>query len=280
MKSLISLALLAVMLIVGYLPTTEPPTVADPASAAAPSPAAQPTPSATPTPSPVPTPSPSPELPPEPEKTYDYTATVPQSEAVGEDWFADAVFIGDSRTDGLRLYGGIKGADFLCYKGLSVFEVMEDKPTIQTPDGKVSVLQALQQKSYGKVYLMLGLNELGYNNDQSFADTYEAVVDKLLELQPEADLYLQLLIPVSDQKCRQTNQPYYVTNQQVAVYNEIIRSIAAEKQIYLLDVGEAMVDETGQLPMDASADGIHFHREGYTVWYEYLKVHTVEEETT
>lgn len=276
MRSLISLAMLAIVLVAGYLPGAEQTTTTDPAPAVAPAPAVQPTPSATPAPSPVPTPSPSPE----PEEPYDYTAAVPQSDAVGEEWFADAVFIGDSRTDGLRLYGGIKGADFLCNKGLSVFEVMENKQTIQTQGGKVSVFQALEQKTYGKVYLMLGLNELGYNNNQAFANTYEAVVDKLLELQPEADLYLQLLIPVSDQMCRQTNQPYYVTNQQVAVYNEIIRAIAAEKQVYLLDVGEAMVDETGQLPMDASADGIHFHREGYKVWYEYLKVHTVKEETT
>ena len=279
MRSLISLAMLAIMLVAGYYPGAQSPEVVDPAPAVAPSPTAKPTPSITPTPSPVPTPSSLPEVPPEPEKTYDYTATVPQSEAVGEDWFADAVFIGDSRTDGLRLYGGIKDADFLCYKGLSVFEVMEDKPTIRTQAGTVSVFQALQQKSYGKVYLMLGLNELGYNNDQSFADTYEAIVDKLLELQPEADLYLQLLIPVNTQVCRATNQPYYVTNEKIAVYNEIIRAIAAEKQAYLLDVGEAFVDETGEIPADASADGIHFRKEGYKGWYEYLKVHTVEETT-
>lgn len=279
MRSLISLAMLAIMLVAGYQTGTQPQP-ADPAPAAVPTPAAQPTPSATPSPTPVPSPSPTPELPPEPEKGYDYTATVPQSDAVGDEWFADAVFVGDSRTDGLRLYGGIKGADFLCYKGLSVFEVMENKQTIRTQAGTVSVLQALEQKSYGKVYLMLGLNELGYNNDQAFADTYEAVVDKLLELQPEADLYLQLLIPVNTQVCRATNQPYYVTNEKIAVYNEIIRAIAAEKQIYLLDVGEAFVDETGEIPADASADGIHFRKEGYKGWYEYLKVHTVEEETT
>lgn len=278
MRSLISLAMLAIMLVAGYYPGAQSQ-AADPAPAvtpaAEPTPEAKPTPSATPKPTPVPSPSPSPE----PEKGYDYTAVVPQSEAVGEDWFTDVVFIGDSRTDGLRLYGGIKDADFLCYKGLSVFEVMENKQTIQTKSGKTSVFQALEQKTYGKVYLMLGLNELGYNNDQAFADTYEAVVNKLLELQPEADLYLQLLIPVNTQVCRETNQPYYVTNEKIAVYNEIIRAIAAEKQAYLLDVGEAFVDETGEIPADASADGIHFRKEGYKGWYEYLKVHTVEETT-
>ena len=277
MRSLISLAMLAIMLVAGYQPTAKLPAI-DPAAVISPAPTEQPAPSTTPTP--VPTPSASPELPLEPEVVcYDYTAPVPEAAPVDETWFADAVFIGDSRTDGLRLYGGIKGADFLCYKGLSVFEVMEDKQTIRTQAGTVSVFQALQQKSYGKVYLMLGLNELGYNNDPLFADTYEAVVDKVLELQPEADLYLQLLIPVNTQVCRATNQPYYVTNEKIAAYNELIQAIAAEKQVYLLDVGEAFVDETGEIPADASADGIHFRKEGYKGWYEYLKVHTVEETT-
>lgn len=274
MRSFISLAMLAFVLVAGYLPgagpqTTEPVT--------SPAPTSQPAPTSTPTPSPAVTPEPSPE--PEPEAVYDYTAPVPETEAVDEAWFADALFIGDSRTDGLRLYGGIRGADFLCYKGLSVADVMGNKQVIQTAAGKIGVLQGLEQKQYGKVYLMLGLNELGYKSNQTFADTYQAVVDKILELQPEADLYLQLLIPVNTEVCRKTNQPAYVTNEKIAEYNEIIRTTAAEKEVYLLDVGEAFVDETGEIPADASFDGIHFQKEGYKGWYEYLKVHTVEETT-
>ena len=51
------------------------------------------------------------------------------------DYFADALFIGDSRTDGLRLYSGIKGADFYCYKGLTVFE-MDDRAVVELDGGK------------------------------------------------------------------------------------------------------------------------------------------------
>lgn len=231
--------------------------------------------SAEPTPTPAPTPTPTPAPTPEP---YDYTAPVPESEAVEDDWFSDAVFIGDSRTDGLRLYSGIKDVDFLCYKGLTVFEVIDNKPVIETANGKVGVLQALEQKQYGKIYLMLGINELGYYNDQGFADTYGAVVDRIMELQPDADIYLQALIPVSTEKCQQTKQPYYVTNEQIAVYNGIIAAIAAEKEVYLVNVKEALVNEEGELPADASSDGIHFHKAGYQTWYQYLKSHTVEEE--
>jgi hypothetical protein len=221
-------------------------------------------PDSTPTPSQTPTP-------------YDYTAPVPESSPVEDGWFSDAVFIGDSRTDGLRLYSGIRDVDFLCYKGLTVFELMDDKAVIDGDGGKLSVFQALERKQYAKVYLMLGINELGYNNDQGFADAYGAAVDRVRQLQPDAQIYLQSIVPVNQETCQATGQPSYITNEQIAVYNQIIQTIAADHQVYYVDVAEALVDESGTLPADASADGIHFHREGYQSWYAYLKTHTVEE---
>lgn len=75
----------------------------EPTAAASPPAAATPTPTAAPTPEPTPA-------------AFDFTQPAPAAEAVEMDYFADALFIGDSRTDGLRLYSGIKGADFYCYK--------------------------------------------------------------------------------------------------------------------------------------------------------------------
>lgn len=309
MKTLITIVLFVTLFIAGcasdtageaqQLPpeetqTAEPPAVSETAPQVTPevtpevTPDVSPsvTPEVTPSASPDPTVTPTEEVDPEPTAgpkpnsdpaSYDYTLPVGESEAVKDSWFEDAVFIGDSRTDGLRLYSGMKGVDVLCYKGLTVFEVMEDKPVVQTADGKVGVLEGLGQKQYAKVYLSLGVNELGYNYDQGYADTYNDVVEKIKELQPEADIYLQLLIPVNEQKCQEKNQPDYVTNRQIDIYNEIIRTVAEQQRIYFLNVGEIFVDETGQLYYDASSDGVHFHKQGYRDWYDYLKTHTVKE---
>ena len=284
MKTLISLVLFVTILISGHVQgrfnqeDSVPPPSESPTVDVSPSPETgqKETPAVTVTPEPTPdaTPEPTPEPTPDP---YDYTQPVVESETVDDAWFADAVLIGDSRTDGLRLYSGIRGVDFLCYKGLTVSEVMNDKPVIQTADGKIGVLQALAQEQYGKVYLSLGLNELGYNDDPLFRDTYRAVVDKIRELQPDADIYLQMLIPVNTQRCEETKQPGYISNRQVAVYNDIIRAIAAEKQVYLLNVGEIYTDENGELIYELTSDGVHFRKDGYKQWYAYLKTHTVKE---
>ncbi len=270
MRKLIPLTLLVALLAAGCaVDLGTPPVPGGPEPSPPVSEEPTPTPMSTSTPTPTPTPTPEP---------YDYTAPVPEAEAVDDDWFADAVFIGDSRTDGLRLYSGIQGVDFLCYKGLTVFEVLDNKPVILIENEKIGVLQALERKQYAKIYISLGVNELGYNYDQGFADAYGTMVDQLMELQPDADIYLQSLVPVSTEKCQETNQADYITNEQIAVYNEIIRTVAAEKEVYLVNVPEALVNEDGELPADASADGIHFHKEGYQTWYAYLKTHTVGEE--
>ena len=44
--------------------------------------------------------------------TYTFGQSVPESEEVEESWFEDAVFLGDSRTEGLQLYSGLHEGDF------------------------------------------------------------------------------------------------------------------------------------------------------------------------
>ena len=81
---------------------------------------------------------------------------------VDYDYFDDALFIGDSRTVGLMEYGNLENAAFFADSGMSVFSLQTKK--ISVPEtGKVSLEEMLLQKQYGKIYLMLGINELGYN---------------------------------------------------------------------------------------------------------------------
>ena len=126
-------------------------------------------PTPTPEPTPTPTPTPTPEPTPEPTPPPDYSQPVPEGEAADpETWFTDAVFIGDSRTEGFRMFSGVKGASFLTSTGITVFEVMEGKKVIRSGSEKVSILTALGWNTYGKVYISLGINELGYYDAEGF----------------------------------------------------------------------------------------------------------------
>ncbi len=213
-----------------------------------------------------------PEEPAEPLEVYDYTQPVPESAPAPEDYFSDAAFVGDSRTDGLLLYSGIKGPTGLSYKGLTVLE-LEDKRVKFTVSGVTdTVMGALEKERYGKVYIMLGVNELGWNDDPLFYNTYVQAVRRVKELQPDAVIYLQAILPVTKEES--DSHPYF-TNENILRYNGMIAQIAAEEQVYYLDVGASVMGEDGTLPEEGSTDGIHLKRDYYKRWYEYLKNHVI-----
>ena len=247
-----------------------------PEEAAVPTPT--PTPAATPTPTPTPEPTPTPTPEPAPEAVFDFTQPAPAADAVEMDYFDDALFIGDSRTDGLRLYSGIKGADFYCYKGLTVFE-MDTKKVVEMDGGKYTVVEALERgPQYAKIYISLGINELGYVDDNAFYKTFTEFLQQVKASQPDAVIYLQNLVPVNPSVCAAKGQPSYVNNDRVADYNAIFPRLAEEQGVVLLDVATALTDEDHILPADATADGVHFTKAWYQKWLTYLMEHTVDPE--
>ena len=225
-------------------------------------------------PEPTPTPTPVP--------AFDFTQSAPETAAVEDDWFSDAVFIGDSRTDGLRLYSGIRGADFLAYKSLMIFHVVGNDQVDQRAvplngvGDKKTVLEWLDEKQYAKVYLMFGVNELGYGNDSAFTDAFSRTVDEIRVRQPEAVLYIQSLVPIEPEKAHATNPASWLNNDNVARYNELLRQVCADKGVVYVDVASALVNDAGNLPPEGTTDGIHFTRSWYEKWYAYLKTHTVD----
>ena len=238
--------------------------VTEPSAAPSESPAVEPTPTATPVPSPA--------------AVFDFTQPVPQSEPVEMDYFSDALFIGDSRTDGLQIYSGIKGATFYCYKGLNIFD-MSKRQVVEMNGGKYTVVEALEKgPQYKKIYISLGVNELGYPGTDSFYKAFKSFLEEVKSAQPDAIIYLQNLVPVNPEICAQKNQPSYVNNDRVADFNGVFPKLAEECQVALVDVKTALSDENGILPAEATVDGVHFTKAWYQKWLEYLMCHTVTPE--
>ena len=212
------------------------------------------------------------------EQSYDFSKPVPESEAVDNTYFEDAAFIGDSRTDGFYIYSGVGHGDNLTSNGLSIFKLQEKKAI--TIDGtKYTLLEALALKEYGKVYLSLGVNELGYYNDKGFYEAYCQAIDKIRESQPNAVIYIQGLIPINETVIAAKGGASYLTNEHLLVYNDIMKQVAEEKQVAFLDLNPEFTGVDGQLPEDASTDGVHLKKAYCKAWLEYLKTHTVSYET-
>ena len=210
--------------------------------------------------------------------SYDFSQPCPESPAVDNSYFEDAAFIGDSRTEGFMLYSGVGCGEDLTSIGISIFKLAEKKAI--TIDGEdYTLLEALALKEYGKVYLSLGVNELGYNNDQGFYDAYCQAIDAIRACQPNAVIYIQGLIPLNEDQIAASGGSPYLTNEHLLVYNDLMKQAAQEKQVVFLDLNPEFAGPDGQLPADASNDGVHLKKAYCQAWLEYLKTHTVSYET-
>lgn len=205
--------------------------------------------------------------------TYDYSAPVPENDPVGTDYFADAAFVGDSRTEGFWLYSGVKQGKLLCATGLTVFSVDSKIMT----GGSQTVLDALCSGSFDKIYLGFGLNELGYIDRDSFVETYRQLIGTIRKTHPNAIIYIQNLIPVNDGKARASGHKGHVNCDRIRLYNELIAQIAREEELPLLDLYSAFAVD-GQLPAEASRDGVHPLPAYYKKQLDYLLTHTVARE--
>ena len=223
------------------------------------------------------TPEPTPESTPPQWTVYKFGDPVEESgPPVDDSYFQRAIFLGDSRTEGLELFGGLRYGDFYWERGLNVFQASNEEYKFIPIDGeKYSVMDVLRQKSFDAVYIMIGVNELGVAIER-----YESGLSKLLaeviSAQPDAVVYLQLMPPLNDAMCRANGLAGYINNENLLKFNEAIRRVAVEKKVALLNTAEAYTGEDGQLPEELAHDGCHFVLSAYSLWADYLRGHIMD----
>lgn len=186
-----------------------------------------------------------------------------------EDPFANALFVGDSRTVGIQKYAGIEGADFFASTGMSVYDVFDRKVDAAGQKGLL-LTQLLAQKSYDRIFVMLGINELGYNFDKT-VETYGQVLETLRELQPEAYILIQANLHVT--RAKSDGDKLY-NNDNINRLNEALAGLADGETVFYMDVNPAFDDEDGALGGSLSGDGVHPYGKCYSSWADWLRENT------
>lgn len=185
---------------------------------------------------------------------------------VDESYFEDAVFIGDSRTVGLQDYSGLN-ATFYATVGLNVYD-MWDEDFCNLNGSKVSLEQALSVKQYKKVYFQIGINEMGRGTIDTFMEAYQKSVEKFMELQPDAIIYVQAIMKVT--KSKSDNDPIF-NNEGITARNERIAELADGQKIFYIDENEVVCDESGGLNPELTFDNLHLYGSQYGIWVDFLK---------
>ena len=206
--------------------------------------------------------------------SYAWGESVPASTPTDNSWFEDTAFIGNSLCDGLMLFGDVDGAHFYSAQSITVQNIYTNE-CINAGGGEyITIIDALEREQYGKIYIMLGINEI-FRGGEWFSEHYSALIDHLRQTEPGAELYIQAILPVTEEK----SASGYYNRENVLSFNEQLIDLCREKEVFYLDLFNLFADEEGYLPLEFSSDGVHLNRTYYLVWSDYLRDHTITEVT-
>ncbi len=176
-----------------------------------------------------------------------------------------ALFIGDSRTVGLMEYAEIEDADFFCTVGMSVYNI--HKNPVSVPNvGKVTLTELLKNKEYDKIYIMLGINEVGYKFS-STVTTYSELLDFVQDSQPDSTIFIQANLHVTQSR---SNSDKVVNNAAISGLNFELSKLADGKSRFYLDANKLFDDASGSLSADKTGDSTHLYAKYYVEWGKWI----------
>lgn len=217
---------------------------------------------------------------------------VPYSEPTDPSYFDDAVFVGDSVSLKLKYYvtNQRKGAapnllgkaQFLTSGSLgsanSLWPVSDQSVHPSYNNVKMRIEDAVAQMGAKKIFIMLGVNDIGlYGIDDSIKNM-KTLIGLILEKSPDVTIFVQSATPmVRGKELRDLN------NRNLLEYDNKLKAMCDELGYYFVDVASVMRDSEGFLPLEYCSDpsgenslGIHFTDKACQVWIDYLETHTVQ----
>lgn len=177
------------------------------------------------------------------------------------------VMIGDAFTVGLGIYGGVSSDTLLANNNLTSASAVTGKITLG--GSSLSYPQAAAAKNPGKIYVLLGSNDVTWMTADNFRLNYGKLVDSLKSACPRATIYVESVFPVKNGYT--TGQAVSVTNDKITAFNTALQTLCKSKGVKYLDVASVLKAADGSLSPSLTSDGFHLNTSGYQKWTQYLK---------
>lgn len=121
-----------------------------------------------------------------------------------------------------------------------------------------------------KVFIIGGINSLTDNNSVEILKQYQEMLVKIKEAVPEAELYIQSVLPISINKEKEC-----ADNAIIVDFNGKLKKLAAEYDVIFINLYDLYV-LNGAMDPDLTKDGIHLKPEAYDRWYDAIRGYIYE----
>ncbi len=194
----------------------------------------------------------------------------PEPEGSYTDFFRDSAIVGDSITYIMYQYEtphGLLGHPlFLARGGTSLNGFVLHYKNVFYQGQEMWLETAVGLSKVKKVFIMLGQNDLGYRTIDETFDSWDILLPRLREQNPDLEIYLQ--------SCVAEWQPTFgdgKKNQTIRQYNARLKTYAQEHGCYFVDIAPYAEDHIGAMATPYSMDRtIHLNEDGCVAWMKAL----------
>lgn len=166
----------------------------------------------------------------------------------------EAIFLGDSITDGYRIGDFFLGKRYL-NRGIG-------------GDTTTGVLNRLDKNVIRfkpkKLIMMIGTNDLAYNTEPTeIVANIAKIVAQIKKSLPKTEVYVQTVYPIDERLCKSNR-----TSAKINLVNDGIRKLEG---ITVVEMDAVLADNNGKLRRAYTGDGLHLLTEGYIEVTKVLK---------
>ena len=183
---------------------------------------------------------------------------------ITEEWFDNTLFIGDSRTLGMKEVKRLGKADYFAQNGMSVFTAQGWRATDSRFFG-ILLREALAMYDYDRVFIELGINECGYELED-IIKSYQSFIDLIYEYEPDTLIIIQAVISVSKNRA----QWEVFSLERIEGLNKELEVLAEKNKAIYINPNEFLADEEGYLYDNLTTDGCHLNQDGNLQWVEFI----------
>lgn len=190
-----------------------------------------------------------------------------------DEYFTDAVFIGDSMMEYVELYELIPTANYVWKIGMSPGSVSHRDFRVKGSEQRLSGFEYAASFQPRKLYVWLGANGLDTSTSDAVLANYEILAGKLIEWFPDALIYVISPPPTTYSRMTELDK---VPVKRYISFEEKLRELAAQWNFYYIDMYHLVANENGYLPNNYSlGDGYHLNETALTLMTDYIRTHTV-----
>ncbi len=205
---------------------------------------------------------------------------LPETEKGDDEYLDSIVFLGDSRTYGIKFYNqwyhylkdGLDTKQVWTPSNgtITLYNVLDLQIYYPDDDVEIPLTECVRRKRPKVLVIMLGMNGIGWQTAEQFRYEYGKVIEMVLKESPETKILLGNIPPVT----RTYGDMDFVNNYKVCLGNAWIAQLAQIYGLKVVDLYSHYVGEDGYLPEEYNGgDGLHFSPTAYVEMIDYFLTH-------